>query len=109
MLIYKNRSFAIRCLDMLADGLIQANQSIVEFIIKGAFIYDDVKSYVKIFKTVDVKLEYYQCRKTQFTVDIGELGWRDWDSTCFNIKLYIVKRSVSIMSTRILLSIFKDI
>jgi hypothetical protein len=88
----KNRPFAIRCLDMLADGLIQANQSIVEFIIKGAFIYDDVKSYVKIFRTVDVKLDH-QCKKTQFTVDIGELGWWDWDSTCFNIKLYIAKKA----------------
>ena len=79
---------------MLADGLIQANQSIVEFIIKGAFIYDDVSNLMlKYLRQFDVKLEYHQCRKLNFTVDIGELGWRDWDSTCFNIKLYIVKEA----------------
>ena len=81
----KNRPFAIKCLDMLADGLIQANQSIVEFIIKGALIYDDVKSYVKIFKIVNVKLDH-QCIQAKFNVDAGKLGWWNWDSTCFKIK-----------------------
>lgn len=96
----KNRPFAIRCLDMLADGLIQANQSIVEFIAKGALIYDDIKSLIKIFKTTSVGfLNYGNCGpQTKFVIDTRMLGWDYWESTCFKIKLYILSKQFETFS-----------